>query len=76
VARKILAALGEKLLLQGAVVQVGASIGIALYPDDGNSAEELLLRADGAMYRAKVEGRRSFACQQGGGLEIDRHPEV
>ncbi|MEL7937031.1 GGDEF domain-containing protein [Pseudomonas delhiensis] len=76
VARKILATLGEKLLLQGAVVQVGASIGIALYPDDGNSAEELLLRADGAMYRAKVEGRRSFACQQGGGLEIDRHPEV
>lgn len=36
---------------------VQASIGIVLFPDDGNSIEELLRRADGAMYRAKDLGR-------------------
>ncbi|MDF3936950.1 diguanylate cyclase domain-containing protein [Pseudomonas citronellolis] len=75
VTRKILAALSEKVVLREAQLQIGASVGISLYPEDGRCAEELLLRADGAMYRAKIEGRRSFACQQGGGLEIERRPE-
>lgn len=38
------------------MVQVGVSIGIALCPDDGSTSEELLLKADMAMYRAKRGG--------------------
>ena len=41
-------------------LQVGASIGIALYPEDGDSAANLLTRADNAMYRAKAKGREAL----------------
>jgi diguanylate cyclase (GGDEF)-like protein len=39
---------------------VSASVGIALYPQDGEDAEVLLRNADAAMYRAKSEGKNSF----------------
>ena len=41
-------------------VYIGCSIGIALYPDDGDKAEDLLKFADNAMYKAKEKGRNSF----------------
>ena len=42
-------------------VAIGASVGIALHPDHGNSAEEVLRQADAAMYRAKKEGKDGVA---------------
>ncbi len=40
---------------------IGASIGVALFPDDGQKVDELIMKADSAMYRAKEAGRSRFA---------------
>lgn len=47
-------------LIEGHVVHVGTSIGIALAPQDGVSAKELLRRADLALYESKNQGRGTF----------------
>lgn len=60
VARKLLAMLCQPYLLAGHELTVSASAGIALYPEDGQSASELMRKADAAMYRAKEEGRNTF----------------
>lgn len=57
VADKIRIAVQQPVDIQGQRVEVGASIGIALYPDHGRTQEELLRNADAAMYRVKAEGR-------------------
>ena len=50
-------ALAEPFFIAERQLFVSASVGAASYPDDGMSAEELLSRADSAMYRAKYSGR-------------------
>jgi diguanylate cyclase len=54
VARKLQAALEAPFVLDGLTLDVEASIGLALYPEHGNDPEELLQRADIAMYTAKA----------------------
>ena len=58
VADRLLEVLGRPYDLKGDRVHVGASIGIAVYPDDAQSVEVLLQDADQALYRAKDEGRQ------------------
>jgi diguanylate cyclase len=53
VANKLHAALEEPFTLEGLALEVEASIGLALYPEHGNDPDELLQRADIAMYVAK-----------------------
>jgi diguanylate cyclase (GGDEF)-like protein len=60
VARRLIATLGEPFDLNGQVCHVGASIGIALYPEDGNEAGELIKNADIAMYHAKDLGKNAY----------------
>lgn len=60
-AQKLLDAIAMPVRLPGGqIVTVTGSIGIALYPDNGTSAQALLKCADGAMYQAKHEGRGRF----------------
>lgn len=60
-AGKILAAIAELMQLTGHEVKITASIGIAIFPDDGNNVSALLANADMAMYRAKALGRNRFS---------------
>lgn len=53
VAQKILDNLSTPLIVEGHELQISASIGISVYPDDGDDAETLIKHADIAMYRAK-----------------------
>lgn len=61
IAGKILAALVKPLMIAGSELRVGASIGIAVFPDHGEKIEALLEAADHAMYRAKKAGRQGYA---------------
>ena len=56
VAQKILAELDQEFNLNGVVLKIAASIGLALYPLHGNTVEALLQHADEAMYQAKAMG--------------------
>jgi len=56
-ADRLLTELSRPLTIRGRDFQPRASIGIALYPGDGATPEELLKNADTAMYRAKEDGR-------------------
>src|SRR4030095_11207340 len=57
VAERLQAALREPIVVQDATCFVQASIGLAVYPQDGADAEALLRSADIAMYRTKTAGR-------------------
>lgn len=59
VADKILAAFVEPFSLGKKTLFVTSSIGIAVFPRDGNDADTLLKNADAAMYRAKEKGRNN-----------------
>ena len=53
---KLLSALGGTELISGHELTVNASIGVAVFPEDGAGAQHLLRSADAAMYRAKARG--------------------
>jgi diguanylate cyclase (GGDEF)-like protein/PAS domain S-box-containing protein len=59
-ARRILDALSEPFEVEGRRLHASASVGISLFPEDGQTSEQLLMHADTAMYRAKSEGRNGF----------------
>lgn len=57
---KVLESLAEPMLLNDREIAVTCSIGVSLYPRDGEAADKLLKHADVAMYRAKELGRNRF----------------
>lgn len=60
VAERVLEATSRPTALSGNDVRVTASMGIALFPDDGDDDETLLKHADVAMYHAKAEGKNNY----------------
>ncbi|MDQ7981720.1 EAL domain-containing protein [Paraburkholderia sp. SARCC-3016] len=59
-AARLLGAIRQPINVEGSMIEIGASIGIARCPADGLDAETLLRAADIAMYRAKREARGTF----------------
>jgi diguanylate cyclase (GGDEF)-like protein len=80
--KRIQELVNEPVELDGHWVSVGTTIGIAIAPQDGSDPDELLMRADHALYRAKSEARGSYrffeaqmgvALQERRALEYDLH---
>jgi diguanylate cyclase (GGDEF)-like protein/PAS domain S-box-containing protein len=72
VAQKILETLSAPHELDGRRVDIGASIGIAAFPRDGDDHDSLMRNADAAMYRAKNQGAGKYQfCSAAG-----EHPDV
>lgn len=61
VAENMLSCFREAFNIQGRELLITASIGITIYPDDGDTASELLRNADTAMYHSKDLGRNSYS---------------
>ena len=59
-AARIVEAMSAPFDLQGHQVVIGASVGVSLAPTDGDEADELLKKADMALYRAKADGRGAY----------------
>lgn len=60
-AAEIIAVISAPFVLRDHVVTVGASMGIACFPEDSDDAAELMKRADLAMYTAKAQGKTATA---------------
>ncbi|TDX76170.1 diguanylate cyclase/phosphodiesterase [Neorhizobium sp. R1-B] len=59
-ARRLVDSLGETFNIEGQAVHIGVSIGIAIAPDDGDTADGVLRNADTALYKAKTSGRGTY----------------
>lgn len=60
-AQKLLAVVRDRIEVAGTAVSVHASIGVALYPNDGANPRALLRAADTAMYQAKLKGKNAVS---------------
>jgi len=60
IADRILEVLRPALIIEGHELYISGSLGIALYPDDGNDAQTLMKNADLALYRVKEKGRDNY----------------
>ena len=58
--QRLLAALSAVYIIDGIDINISASIGVTLYPNDNENADTLLRHADQAMYKAKQSGRNCF----------------
>ena len=65
-ARRFLQVLGEAQSINGHDVQVTASIGISVFPEDGHDAATLIKAADTAMYKVKANGRHGYQFFEAG----------
>jgi len=75
--KRLIATLSEPFTIGASEIHVSASIGVARFPEDGDSRAELLRKADTAMYRAKESGRgRSVDYSNTMGIKVDERLRV
>lgn len=60
IAEKMILCMREPFMIGGRQVYCGASVGVSFYPDDGDNADTLVIKADQAMYEVKKAGRNSW----------------
>ena len=65
IAKKVIRALGKPNLIGEHRLRLGTSIGISVYPDDGDNPDLLIERADAAMYKAKRSGQSDYVFHGG-----------
>ena len=63
-AQRLATIIREPYTLEGAISRVDASVGVALFPADGGTAEQLMRRAGTALERARSIGRSTVACNE------------
>ncbi|AYD00120.1 EAL domain-containing protein [Neorhizobium sp. NCHU2750] len=71
-AERLTRAMDEEIEVEGRALRVSLSIGIAMFPQDGEDAASLLANSDAALYRAKAEGRGRF-CAFNAGMDRRMH---
>lgn len=65
-ARRILDAVARPIVIDSHSISITTSIGIAIFPDDGTTADALMKNADNALYAVKRSGRRSYRRAENG----------
>jgi diguanylate cyclase (GGDEF)-like protein/PAS domain S-box-containing protein len=65
-AQRVREAVGRPFDLEGQTVELGASVGVALFPSDGEAPDVLMRRADRALYRAKTMGKNRIVFAASG----------
>ena len=65
-ATKVQEALRAPFVIEGHELQISCSIGVSVYPQDGNEADELTKSADESMYFAKESGRNCIKIREPG----------
>ena len=72
VAQRIISTISAPYAIDGHEFRIGCSLGISVYPDDGETPTSLMQSADAAMYRAKQEGRNTYRLYR---PEMDRQAQ-
>ena len=74
-AQRLIDAIEQPYETSSTILQVSTSIGIAIYPQDGQTEHELMVNADAAMYHAKKQGRNGY-CFFEHGMNADVHLQM
>lgn len=76
IANKFVNSLDKAFMLGNSEVRISASIGIAMYPDDGLSIDDLVRHADLAMYHVKAQGKNGYHFYDGSMVDASHHKLV